>query len=589
MFGKPSSRKLNSFFEALSRSHAIIEFNIDGTIERANENFCRALGYTPAEIVGKHHSMFCPTDYAASEEYRAFWKALASGKYQSSSFKRIAKGGQEIWIQASYDPVIVGGKAVKVVKVATDITEAKQKAIEDDSKLAAISRSQAVIEFEPTGKIITANENFCAATGYGLLEIQGKHHSMFCDADYIASQEYKDFWPKLARGEFLSNEFLRYGKGGKPLWIQAAYNPILDDKGAVVKVVKFATDVTARMNDIARLSDGLNTVARGDLTVNFATPFVPTMEKTRSDFNEAVAKLRETLQTVGKAAGEIAAGSREIGANAGDLAKRTEHQAASLEETAAALAEITTASSESSQSADLAGKVVAQTKLHAEQSSKIVDGAVDAMAEIETSAKEINNIIAVIDSIAFQTNLLALNAGVEAARAGDAGKGFAVVAQEVRELAQRSAAAAKEIKGLITASGTHVEKGVGLVRQTGDALREILEAIRQIDGNVTDIVSSTREQGTSLTEVNTAVNQIDQATQQNAAMSEESTAASHRLSEEADILFELLSAFKLGTDASTPAMSSPTRAAPRAAAASVKRPVPAVSGNLALKENWEEF
>jgi methyl-accepting chemotaxis protein len=202
-------------FDALSRSQAVIQFDLTGTILTANENFCQALGYDLKDIVGQHHRMFCEASYTASEEYRQFWAHLGRGEFDSNSYKRLRKDGSEIWIQATYNPVFRGGKPHKVVKFATDVTEAKKRASEDASKLDAISRSQAVIEFTPTGEILHANENFCTALGYDLSEIRGKHHRMFCDAAYVQTTAYADFWKSLAEGRFISNEFVRYGKGGR--------------------------------------------------------------------------------------------------------------------------------------------------------------------------------------------------------------------------------------------------------------------------------------------------------------------------------------------------------------------------------------
>ncbi|MBD9593517.1 PAS domain-containing methyl-accepting chemotaxis protein [Ensifer sp. ENS05] len=549
MFALGKIADANQIIAALSKSQAIIQFDLTGKILTANENFCQALGYNLSEIVGQHHRMFCPADYAQTQEYRDFWARLGRGEFDANAYKRVAKGGREIWIQATYNPVLRGGKPYKVVKFASDITAAKARATEDAGKLDAISRSQAVIEFTPSGEILTANENFCAALGYSLQEIQGKHHSMFCEPNYARTAEYADFWKRLAAGEFFSNEFVRYGKGGKEIWIQAAYNPIRDFSGKVYKVVKFATDVSERMSAINSLGAGLRALAEGDLTRNLDTPFVPSMEAVRIDFNDATAKLRGAMRTVGDNASAIASGAREIRAAADDLSKRTEQQAASVEETAAALDEITTTVSDSSRRAEEAGGLVGKTKAGAERSGNVVKSAIGAMDQIEQSSREISNIIGVIDDIAFQTNLLALNAGVEAARAGEAGKGFAVVAQEVRELAQRSASAAKDIKSLIGTSTEHVKNGVSLVGQTGAALEEILVQVQEINANVSAIVEAAREQSTGLKEINQAVNSMDQATQQNAAMVEESTAASHAMAREAEALHELLRQFRYGEQA----------------------------------------
>lgn len=582
--------------EAMSKSQAIIEFRLDGTILTANENFCRALGYQLSEIVGKHHRIFVDPAEANTQEYRDFWARLARGDFDRRQYKRITKDGREIWIEASYNPVFRGGKPYKIVKFATDITQEKLKAAEDTGKLDAISRAQAMIEFTPKGDILAANENFLKTLGYQLSEVQGKHHSMFCEPAYTNSDDYHRFWAKLAGGEFVSDEFMRLGKGGKPVYIQASYNPIFDMNGKVFKVVKFATDVSDRVRNVEQLASAMQALSAGDLTQELRSPFLPALEKLRVDFNEASTKLRSTLQNISQNAGAIAAASQQIQSASNDLSKRTEQQAASVEETAAALEEITTTVADSSHRAQEAGTLVRRTKEHAENSGNVVGEAVDAMGKIEQSAAEIANIIGVIDEIAFQTNLLALNAGVEAARAGDAGKGFAVVAQEVRELAQRSAKAAKEIKELINTSNQHVKSGVTLVGNTGAALQEIVRQVVQVDGNVGAIVEASKEQATGLKEINTAVNTMDQGTQQNAAMVEETTAAAHSLAREAEQLFALLGQFKVGEG------TVPHRAQP-AAANATSRPVKsparqltskvaqAFQGNAVLKagDSWEEF
>jgi len=585
MLGLSSDAK--HILDAISKSQAVIEFDLKGNVLKANDNFCRAIGYGVDEITGKHHSMFCDPAYAATAEYKDFWARLGRGEYDSGAYKRLAKGGREIWIQASYNPVFKNGKPYKVIKFASDISETKRQAIDDAGKLNAISRSQAVIEFRPNGEILTANENFCKGLGYNLSEIAGKHHSMFCDPAYARTEEYANFWRRLAGGEFIANEFVRYGKGGKEIWIQAAYNPIIDANGRVYKVVKFATDVTERMSAISRLGTALKQLSDGDLTQTVDIAFVPSMEQLRHDFNAAIEKLRDTLTTIGENTVAIAAGSQEIGGAADSFSKRTEQQAASVEQTAAALEEITTTVNDSSHRAAEAGSLVAKTKQGAEQSGIVVRNAVAAMGQIEQSSREITNIIGVIDDIAFQTNLLALNAGVEAARAGDAGKGFAVVAQEVRELAQRSASAAKEIKTLINQSSELVKNGVSLVGRTGEALEEILRQVADINTNVTAIVEGSREQATGLKEINQAINTMDQATQQNAAMVEESTAASHKLASEAEILRSLLSQFRLGNEAQQ--RSAPRQIHSSPALHLITRVAKAHGAAAPAADNWEEF
>ncbi|XUY29177.1 methyl-accepting chemotaxis protein [Agrobacterium sp. rho-8.1] len=362
------------------------------------------------------------------------------------------------------------------------------------------------------------------------------------------------------------------------------------ERNALVEQTDFA---------VGRLADALQRLANGDLTRNISTPFIPSLDPLRTDFNQALDKLRGAMQKVAENAGTIASGAQEIRSSSNDLAKRTETQAASIEETAAALEEITTTVSDSSSRAQEAGQLVRRTRESAEHSGRVVRDAVEAMGKIEASATEIGNIIGVIDEIAFQTNLLALNAGVEAARAGEAGKGFAVVAQEVRELAQRSAKAAKEIKDLINTSNAHVKSGVTLVGETGKALEDIVGQVQQVHGNVGAIVDASKEQATGLKEINTSVNTMDQGTQHNAAMAEQSTAAAHRLASEAEALFELIAQFNIGTQ-SSPANSKLSHMV--AAKAPGSRPVStpsrqltaklasSFSGNAALSaQTWEEF
>ncbi|MDR7145474.1 PAS domain-containing methyl-accepting chemotaxis protein [Rhizobium sp. BE258] len=575
--------------QAMHRSQAIIEFDLTGRILTANENFCAVLGYQLAEIVGQHHRIFVDPAESASLDYRDFWARLAGGQYDRRQYRRIAKGGRDVWIEASYNPVLRGGKPYKVVKFATDITVTRLKAAEDAGKIDALSRAQAVIEFTPAGEVITANENFLNTLGYQRSEIQGKHHSMFCDPAYIRTAEYSRFWERLRGGEFMAEEFTRFGRNGNAVYIQASYNPIFGLDGKVFKVVKFATDVTGRVNNVLELGAGLQKLSEGDLCAAIGEPFIPSLDRLRQDFNATAVRLRDTLKNVGENARAIASGSAEVRSAADDLSKRTEQQAASVEETAAALDEITQTVADSSRRAEEAGRLVGDAKKSAEKSGIVVGRAIDAMSAIDKSSKEIANIIGVIDDIAFQTNLLALNAGVEAARAGEAGKGFAVVAQEVRELAQRSATAAKEIKALINQSTDQVKSGVELVAETGQALERIVSQVQEINTNVAAIVEGAREQAIGLREINVAVNTMDQGTQQNAAMVEESNAASHSLAGEAQSLFRLISQFKVGNDAPALAHEAEPLQETRSPARQLRRDLSrAFNGNAAVAQ-WEDF
>lgn len=331
---------------------------------------------------------------------------------------------------------------------------------------------------------------------------------------------------------------------------------------------------------VDELRAGLARLSDGDMTVRLDKPFSPALDEIRGNFNDSIEKLRAAMISFRDNATTIENGSNEIRSAADDLARRTEQQAASVEQTSAALSQITRSVKESTQRAEEAGQQVSRTKESAERSGEVVRSAIDAMSAIEQSSQSISNIIGVIDEIAFQTNLLALNAGVEAARAGEAGKGFAVVAQEVRELAQRSANAAKEIKALITASGEQVKHGVSLVDQTGEALTAIVAEVQQINTNVHAIVDAAREQSTGLAEINSAVNIMDQGTQKNAAMVEETNAASHTLVSEVQSLSSRLAQFNLGTAARQPAAPAPQSTA-RAPAAPMPAARPSTAGRPA--------
>ncbi len=345
------------------------------------------------------------------------------------------------------------------------------------------------------------------------------------------------------------------------------------------------------------LAEGLKYLSGGDLTFRLNEPFAGDFEGLRSDFNAAVGQLADSLRSVSTATGSIDSGAREISQSAADLSKRTEQQAASLEETAAALDQITANVANSSKRTEEARHVSIEANKSARRSGEVVSSAVNAMHRIEQSSNQISNIIGVIDEIAFQTNLLALNAGVEAARAGEAGKGFAVVAQEVRELAQRSAQAAKEIKDLIRNSSEEVSSGVKLVQETGQALKVIEEQVVTINTQLDAIAISAKEQSVGLAEVNTAVNQMDQVTQQNAAMVEESTAASATLAGEVQRLREIIAVFRVGSEnASDRGRPTVAKAEHKPVASPARRMIAKVAGAVGMggggasaAESWEEF
>jgi len=292
---------------ALNQSVALIEFSPDGVISWANNNFCRTVGYSLDEIRGKHHRLFVEPAYAETLEYREFWAKLGRGEYDSGEYKRLAKGGQEIWLQASYNPVRSrAGKVEKILKQATDITAAKVRSVETNGIVAAISRATAVIEFTPDGEILTANENFLAAMGYGLDEIKGKHHRMFVDPAYAQSHDYAEFWRKLKAGEVASDEYRRLAKGGREVYLQATYNPIFDLKQRVTKVVKIATNMTDHKAALVELGSGLRQLSQNWLDYRITRPFIPQYESLKTDFNAAMESLRATAATLEQiAAGDL--------------------------------------------------------------------------------------------------------------------------------------------------------------------------------------------------------------------------------------------------------------------------------------------
>jgi methyl-accepting chemotaxis protein len=546
-FGTASRDEARASLAAIHRSTAVIEFDLSGKVLRANRKFCETMGYREEDLVGRHHSLFCDEDYARTPEYRVFWERLGRGEYNEGECKRRTKSGGHVYLRASYNPVLDGrGKVVCILKIASDVTREKLEAAEAAAKLAALSQVQAVIEFTPSGEVIVANDTFLNLLGYQLDEIKGRHHRMFVDPAFAASPDYEEFWRKLRAGEFVSRSFCRVAKGGRKVWIQASYNPIFDLEGKVSKIVKFATDIT----DLTHLAAGLSRVAANDIGGQIDTPFVPAFEGLREDFNRTTGNLRGALLTVTESAEAVRSGASEIAAASQDLSARVERQAASLEEAAAALEQVTGTVRSTAEGAKEARDVVGEAQTDAQSSEVIVRDAVSAMERIEKSASEIGQIIGVIDEIAFQTNLLALNAGVEAARAGDAGRGFAVVASEVRALAQRSAEAAKQIKGLIHASSGEVAAGVKLVADAGGALRRIAQRVSRLNEVVQRIAAGAVEQAGALQEVSVAVNEMDQTTQQNAAAAEEMTAACKSLFQEVESLGAEIGKFKLGRDVS---------------------------------------
>tara|TARA_R110000868_G_scaffold53249_1_gene167321 strand:- start:18977 stop:20461 length:1485 start_codon:yes stop_codon:yes gene_type:complete len=450
---------------ALDRSLAIIEFEPDGTIIQANENFLSLLGYSLAEVRGQRHSTFVATDDASSAAYDQFWQQLRSGKFHSDEFRRMTKSGSEVWIRATYNPVVdASGRVTRIVKFASDITAQKLEQAIIAGKIQAITRSQAVIEFQPDGTIIAANDVFLQTMGYSASEIVGKHHSMFVVQEARDAQDYQAFWEKLRQGEYESAQFHRIGKGRRDVWILGSYNPVFDAMGKVVRIVKFATDVT---------EDVLKQRVRQDA-----------MESIDTELSGIAASVS---QSAGRAS-EVASASNQASSSVQGIAAGIEELAATAAEIAGQLSRVT------SVTRDAVERAQATTSM---------------VATLAEGAKRIGAVVTLINGIAEQTNLLALNATIEAARAGEAGKGFAVVASEVKQLATQASNATGEISRQIEAMQASTAESV-------KAIDEIQRTIGQIDDVTTSVASAVEEQtcvtgelSSNMQEVATGVNTIN--------------------------------------------------------------------------------
>ncbi|MBX9863706.1 MAG: PAS domain-containing methyl-accepting chemotaxis protein [Hyphomicrobium sp.] len=443
MFSSKST-ELDAQLAAINRSQALIEFSMDGTIRHANANFLSTVGYSLDELSSQHHRMLVEPSEHRQASYKTFWENLNRGEFQSGEYKRLGKGGKVIWLQASYNPILgSNGKPTKVIKFCTDITESKLRNADFQGQVAAIDKSQGVIQFNLDGTVISANANFLAATGYTLDEVKGQHHQMFVESTERSSPRYREFWAALNRGEYQSAEYKRIGRGGKTVWLQATYNPIFDPSGVPYKIVKFCTDITSAVEDRLRRAR-IQTEIDSDLG-HITTEIARTATEVVSA-ESASSQTAANVQAVASAAEELVASVQEISRRVNE-ASQISHRAV--------------------------------------QQSTHANGVV---AGLSGTTERIGQVVELINTIASQTNLLALNATIEAARAGDAGKGFAVVAQEVKALANQTAKATAEISTQIATvqSGTH---------DAVAAIREISDIIASINDISQGIAAAVEEQG----------------------------------------------------------------------------------------------
>ncbi|WP_103257312.1 methyl-accepting chemotaxis protein [Tabrizicola aquatica] len=540
--------------DTIDRSQAVIEFDPSGKILHANDNFLRTMGYSLTEVVGRHHSMFLIDGTSDDPDYRDFWARLRAGEFHSGEFCRRTKAGQRVWLQATYSAIRGhDGQVAKVIKVASDVTAGKRAALEVAGKMAALERSQAMIEFDPQGRILWANRNFLDVMGYRLDEIVGRYHSIFMPEGEADRPAYAAFWSDLREGKFSRSEFQRKARDGRVVWIMATYTPILDADGKVYKIAKFATDITARKAGLAAISVALDRLSAGDLTCRITEAVGEELEPVKADLNSSIDRLAELLGQVSRNAQTVREVTTRIDRAAAELSSRTDRQAHTLDRASQALRLMAGTTDETRARTAGASDLAATAKRDADSTSGVVMDAVQAMAKIAESSSQISRIIGVIDEIAFQTNLLALNAGVEAARAGDAGRGFAVVASEVRALAQRSSVAAKEIATLIGLSAEQVRTGEALVNQAGESISAIQGAITDFHHRMLELADVAADQSRRLEDVAGAVRDSDQVTQSNAAMVQETADTTAAMSQAAEVLLTCIQGFRLA-DATQPAL-----------------------------------